>query len=86
MPDKFLRIARRKGDKWFIGGINETDEMRTLHFSLNSLAPAGKTITIFKDEKDNRSFDIEQNIPLSDKKTVIAIDCLPRGGFVAVIQ
>jgi len=85
-PGKEVVIARRKGDKWFIGGINGTDEARTLHFSINSLAPAGKTITIFKDGKDNRSFDIEQNIPVSDKKSVIDIDCLPRGGFVAVIN
>jgi len=28
----------------------------------------------------------EQNIPVSDKKSIIVIDCLPRGGFVAVIQ
>ncbi|MDR2145583.1 MAG: glycoside hydrolase family 97 protein [Tannerella sp.] len=83
-PAKEVIIARRKGDVWFIGGINGTDELRTLRFSLESLAPTGKTITIFKDGNDNRSFDIKKELPLSDK--TMNIDCLPRGGFVAVIK
>jgi hypothetical protein len=85
-PAKEAIIARRKADKWFIGGINGTDEARTLRFSLASLAPAAKAITVFEDGNDNRSFNIKQDIPVSNKKSFIDMECLPRGGFVAVIQ
>ncbi len=85
-PGKEAIIARRKGDQWFIGGINGTDNSQVLSFTLNTLNPAGKKITLFKDGEDNRSFSIEKDIPLSEMKDVIEVDCLPRGGFVAVIK
>lgn len=85
-PAEEVIIARRKGDKWFVAGINGTDESQTLRFSLEALVPAGKTITIFKDGEDNRSFNIEKETSLSDKESTMEIDCLPRGGFVAIIN
>ena len=85
-PAEEVIIARRKGDKWFVAGINGTDELLSLRFTIESLASSGKTITIFKDGDDNRSFFIEKDMPVSDKKSLINIDCLPRGGFVAVIK
>ena len=85
-PGKEVIIARLKGDTWFVAGINGTDEPQTLRFAIESLDTAGKTITIFKDGEDNRSFNIEKEIPISDKQSIINIDCLPRGGFIAVIN
>ncbi len=78
-------LARRKGNMWYIGGINGTDESRTLRFNPSSLAGIGKTMTLFKDGTDSKSFAVETDIPLKDMKSEIQIDCLPRGGFVALI-
>ncbi len=85
-PGKEVIIVRRKGDRWFIGGINGTDNPQVLRFTLDSLKLSDKRITIFKDGEDDRSFSIEKNIPLSDMESVIEIDCLPRGGFAAIIE
>lgn len=85
-PGKETIIARRKGDKWFIGGINGTNDPQIFSLALDRIKPLGKTITIFRDGEDNRSFSIEKEILISDKKSTIDIDCLPRGGFVAIIK
>jgi len=78
-------LARRKGNMWYIGGINGTDESRTLSFHPSSLSDIGKTMTLFKDGADDKSFVVETDISLKDKKGEIHINCLPRGGFVALM-
>ena len=79
-------MARRKGDVWYIAGINGTNEPRMLRASLKNIPVSGKKISLFKDGTDDRSFAIEENIPLSDEETGLEIKCLPRGGFVAVVK
>lgn len=85
-PGVEVVMARRKGDVWYIAGINGTNEPRTLHASLEAIPVSGKQMSLFKDGTDDRSFAIEENIPLSDGETSLEIKCLPRGGFIAVIN
>lgn len=85
-PGEEVVIARRKGDVWYIGGINGTDELKTLSVSLDKIPVAGKKISLFKDGADDKHFAIEENIPLTEEKMNFMIECLPRGGFVAVIR
>ena len=79
-------MARRKGDVWYIAGINGTNEPRTLRASLKNILISGKKVSLVKDGTDDRSFAIEENISLSNGQTYLEIECLPRGGFVAVIK
>lgn len=79
-------MARRKGDVWYIAGINGTNEPRMLRASLKNIPVSGKKVSLFKDGADDRNFAIEENISLSDGQTDLEIECLPRGGFVAVIK
>lgn len=85
-PGTEVVLARRKGDVWYIGGINGTDEKRTLRFSTDALSAKGKSVTLFKDGVDDRSFSIEEDLPFSSVNGNMEISCLPRGGFVAVIK
>mgnify|MGYP000754919587 FL=1 len=85
-PGEEVILARRKGNVWYIGGINGTNETKTLHISLDKIAVSDKKISIFKDGIDNKHFSIEENIPLANVKSDLTIECLPRGGFVAVIK
>ena len=82
-PGVEVVMARRKGDVWYIAGINGTDKLRTLRASLEKLSVDGKSMALFKDGADNRSFSIEENVPAGDS---LIVDCLPRGGFVGVIK
>lgn len=85
-PGQEVVMARRKGDVWYIGGINGTNELRTIHLPLEKIVVSGKQISLFKDGTDDKSFTIEENTPLSEDSADMKIECLPRGGFVAVIK
>jgi hypothetical protein len=84
-PGVDIIIARRKGEVWYIGALNGTDDARTLNFTPASLSAQGKTITLFKDGADDRNFAIEKDVPLTDADRKIEVECLPRGGFAAII-
>lgn len=85
-PGTEVVMARKKGDIWYIAGINGTNEPRTLRVSLEDIPVRGKKMSLFKDGTDDRNFAIEENIPLPDGQTDLEIGCLPRGGFVVVMQ
>lgn len=84
-PGESVVLARRKGNVWYIGGINGTDDKQTLTFTLDALPGLGKKIAIFKDGSEERQLDIKRS-RLSKGRTLMSIDCLPRGGFIAVIE
>lgn len=84
-PGKEVVMARRKGDVWYIAGIHGMNETKTISVSLRSIAKKGKKISLFMDGDSQRSFSIKENMPLPENG-ILAIDCQPRGGFVAVIK
>lgn len=87
-PGTEVVLARRKGEVWYIAGINGTDEERTIRFSTDRLQLSGHTShpTIwFKDGKTDSSFEIERQT-LTQTQETVEISCRPRGGFVAVIR
>lgn len=83
-PGTDIVLARRKGDVWYIGGLNGTNENKALSFSLASLQVEGKIMNIFKDGENDKNFAIEDNSPIPNG--TMEVSCLPRGGFVAVIK
>ncbi|MDH6313925.1 hypothetical protein M2137_002717 [Parabacteroides sp. PFB2-10] len=84
-PGEEVVMARRKGDVWYIGGLNGTNERRTLTFATHFLTESSKTITLIKDGQEERSFRIEAPAQITNRESV-SVDCLSRGGFVAVIK
>jgi len=85
-PGESVVLARRKGDNWFVAGINGTDEPLSLTLPHLLLDGTHDTITLFRDGVDQRSFAIEEASALSDFPETIKVECLPRGGFVAIIN
>lgn len=84
-PAQEVVMARRKGDVWYVAGINGTDKPRRLEFSLEPLAlEGGADVLWLKDGADGKSFATESEA-LTEGGT-LAVDCLPRGGFVAVVR
>lgn len=92
-PGESVVMARKKGNKWYIAGINGTDEAQTLKFSLSRLftvegrgipsrksTPTNTQALIIRDGKDSHSFQIEESsLRCQDE---VSIPTLPRGGFV----
>jgi Glycoside hydrolase 97/Glycosyl-hydrolase 97 C-terminal, oligomerisation len=83
-PGKKIIIARRKGNKWYIGGLNGEDENQTLIINFNFLGKGNYNLQLIKDGNNDKSFSYEY---LKVKKgDIIKIDCLPRGGFVGILN
>jgi hypothetical protein len=82
-PGEDVVIARRKGDCWYIAGINGTDKARSISFSLKRLGIKGKSMTIFADGSDDHSFSISERQQLRGD---IKMSVRPRGGFVIKLK
>lgn len=84
-PGRDVVIARRKAGKWYVAGINGTDENRSVGFSLSRLREYGfnaGNASIFTDCEAGRGF----NISHEDVKDEYSLELLPRGGFVMIFE
>lgn len=81
-PGQSAVLARRKGHKWFVAGINGTDNPLSLTVKNPEFLHPGK-VEIFLDDPANDGWIIEEYMltELPDK-----IECLPRGGFVYTLE
>ena len=81
-------VARRKGDKWFIGGITN-NEGRTINLDLSFL-PAGQsfTLTSFEDgiNADRQAMDYKQRESKVNNVTQLTIKMVRNGGWAGVIK
>jgi len=81
-PGDYVVMARRHGTRWYISGINGTDEQKDVTFSIKSLKGLGKDITVFADSGDaSNPWKITQ-----ENKIPTQFALQPRGGFVIVID
>ena len=85
-PGDYVVLARRKGTTWYIGGLNGEESPQTLSFDVSELVSTFNKISIIKDGAEERSFDFENITDISGIDQPLEINCLPRGGFVAIIE
>jgi len=83
-PGEKVVIARKKGDLWYIGGLNGTDEAKTLTVTFDFLDNQTAELVLIQDGTDDRSF--ETKTVSVRKGQTLDIPCLPRGGFVGTLR
>ena len=80
-PGESAVIARRSGNVWYVAGINGSDDVKKLTFSLNPIVTKFSAIQSFYDGKDQKKpWDIK-----ALKQLPTEIICQPRGGFILKI-
>lgn len=79
-PGKDCVIARRSGDRWFIGGINGYFFDKEFEIDLSFLGNMEYTFKVIKDGKDKQSFDYDVNEYPEKKSSKIKTHL--EGGFV----
>ncbi len=83
-PGKDMVLARRKGDTWFVAGINGEDKTKELTVQLPFLPDGKHSVEMITDGDSNRSFAVNRlNI---DNKTPFDIPVMAYGGFVLKIS
>jgi hypothetical protein len=83
-PGEKVIIARKKGNEWYIGGLNGKDETQTLKLNFDFLGKGKFSLKLIKDGKDDKSFEAETIIVKKGDK--LKVECLPRGGFAGVLN
>lgn len=83
-PGKYVVLARRGGDRWYVAGINAESQPRKLSLDLSELATSGPGTLITDGDGGNLSFR-EQSIDLVDGKK-FDVTLKPQGGFVLVLD
>ena len=82
-PGEYAVLARRKGNRWYIAGINGREEAADITFPTERLTGAPAAFRLFGDGDEDRSFQIGTAAPDGGAMT---IPCRARGGFVLVSE
>ena len=77
-PGESAVLARQKDGKWYVAGINGTNERKTLTLNIPFRA---KSYTLYSDGTNGKTIEVSHGT--MPPKT---IDCLPAGGFVLVAE
>lgn len=86
---KHLIVAKRKGKKWYIGGICESEkDERTISVKLDFLPDGVFNLKGFKDgiNANQQAMHYNRVNQQVDKNTVLEITMMKNGGFTAVIE
>lgn len=83
-PGEKVIVARKKGNQWYIAGLNGKDVAQTLIVKFDFLDKGDHSFRLIKDGKDDKTFSSE--IIKVKKGNILKIECLPRGGFSGVIR
>ena len=83
-PGKYAVVARRHGDKWYVAGLNGTDQLMKLTLKLPMLA--GKTVTYYYEtaSKDKQALWPDSHVKTVkvDKKGNLKVEMQPKGGLI----
>lgn len=84
-PGKFTVMARKKGDNWYIGGLNSDFREKNQNLNLNFLAEDSTyKLTLISDGEHDKKFTIK--IFTVTKKSSFAVKMLRNGGFAAYLE
>ena len=83
-PGKYAVVARRHGEKWYVAGLNGTDQAMKLTLKLPMLA--GKTVTYYYEtaSKGKKALwpDSHVKIVKVDKNGSLKVEMQPKGGLI----
>lgn len=81
-PGQFVVLARKSGNKWYIAGINGTNDDKTI--PVNLAVFKGKKATCIVNGKGNAYFDQKKIAVTPGKKEPVTM--APHDGFVIVVE
>ena len=79
-PGKYVVLARRHGDTWYVAGINATQEPLKLKLSL-PMFEGRKTVSFYTDDK--QLAPVQKELKLK-KGSVAEVTIAPQGGIICM--
>lgn len=84
-PGEHVIMARRKGDVWYVGGLQGENVPKTFELALDFLAPDTDYLLTLNADGSSMSL-FQSSIHKVHKGDVLNIPCLARGGFAISIK
>lgn len=81
-PGRYVVMARRHGDKWYLVGVNASDKPVEIDINSVGIYEAGKTVTVYSDDK-TLAGSVKQ-LKLSPKKKIRF--SIPKNGGIVVMD
>ena len=84
-PTRFIVMARRHGDNWYVAGLNGTDRAMTMELSLDQFFTSADQLYIINDQprkKDQLVPDAARKALKPNGKGKVKITMQPMGGFI----
>ena len=81
---KFAVVARRVGDKWFIGGLN-AGEKRTFDMPLDFVGKGPFNVRLFRDADPDDARSCAPVAAETQNASSITVTCAANGGFAAIV-
>lgn len=79
-PGRYVVLARRNGDKWYIAGTNGTGETMKLDLDLSRFVGKGATVTVTNDSADGK--ELSQKSVKVKNPAKFVVNIAAQGGFV----
>ncbi|MCM1077753.1 MAG: glycoside hydrolase family 97 protein [Bacteroides sp.] len=90
VPGEYIIVAKRKGDRWFVGGItNGKEKHRSFDLNLDFLSPGTTyTMTSFEDgiNAHRQAMDYRRKQKSVDVNTQLSVKMARNGGWTAVFE
>lgn len=80
-PGKYVVLARKHGDKWYIAGVNALKEPVKIKLDLSALGLKSQEAVIYGDEKGKT---LKSKTLKVKNASAVPVEILPDGGFVIV--
>ena len=81
-PGKYIVLARRHGNRWYIAGINAQKEPLKLTLNLPMLAKESQ-VTLYSDGKQNA---LTVTTPSVKSSEAVQATILPQGGIIFIAE
>lgn len=83
-PGKYVILARRHGNKWYIAGNNAEESVKKLELDLSRFITSDSKVTIIYDDKKTREPHFRELKVKNSAK--VPVEILPNGGFVIEVE
>lgn len=83
-PGRYVVLARRHGDKWYIAGTNAEDGIKKLEMDLSRFIHADSKVAIIRDDKKTLE-PVSESLKIKNPAKV-PVEILPMGGFVIEVE
>jgi alpha-glucosidase len=84
-PGDYICLSRRKGEKWFIAGINSEGE-KLVDIPLTFISSGEFKVEIYEDKQDEKMTNISVREDIVTFGSVLSVKMVENGGFCAFLE